>query len=521
MTELSMKDRALADSSRLWQALAVCVLLIVAALMLYNIGMLLAFVATALSYPYSFDYGEGIVWQQMRDMVRGTAYGPLGVFPAIVYHYPPVFHLIAAASAALTGADQLTAGRAVEVVSTFASAALVGVLTAQALGEAVARKVAICCGVAAALFFLNCAPVIVWAPLMRVDMLSGAFGLLGLVLAIHAIERPAWILAAAVAFVLSVYTKQISIAAPMAAFGVLLLVDRRTALRGLITATVLGLVVLGALVWLTDGGFVRHVFLYNVNRLDLTRLDMLREGLSQHLPLMVLALVGLVHGWRHVREVAGGKLESLAQTLRVDRPSFALAVLAAFLFIKTLMLAAILKSGSNANYLIEWLSVVAVFAAIAVRPVLELALAGTPSRLQRIPQVVVLVALIALMPKLATVPVWSMTPQLTERAALLATVVPKIAAASKPVISDDMALLIRAGRKVQWESAIATELAHTGAYDEAAFVRMIRAGDFAFFLTPAAPEYFNERYNPAVREALASAYPVTEKLGQFVLHLPR
>src|SRR6185295_16392893 len=180
--------------------------------------------------------------------------------------------------AALTGADQLAAGRAVEVVCTFASALLVALLTMQCVTQQGSRWIRLGCGACAALLFLNCEPVIIWAPLMRVDMLSGAFGLLGLVFAIHAIARPAWIYAAAVAFVLSVYTKQISIAAPMAAFGVMLLVDWRTALRGLVAATVLGLVVLGALCWVTDGGFARHIFLYNVNRLDLTRFRALADG---------------------------------------------------------------------------------------------------------------------------------------------------------------------------------------------------------------------------------------------------
>ncbi len=88
-------------------------------LLLRNLGTLLVFSFNALSYPYSLDYGEGIVWQQMRDMLQGTAYGPLEVYPAIVYHYPPVFHLVAGATAAISGADQLAAGRAVEVVSSF------------------------------------------------------------------------------------------------------------------------------------------------------------------------------------------------------------------------------------------------------------------------------------------------------------------------------------------------------------------------------------------------------------------
>ena len=525
MTAVS-DDRRVGERSRLWQGFVALALLLVAALMLRNLSALMVFASNALSYPFSFDYGEGIVWQQMRDMLRGTAYGPLSVYPAIVYHYPPVFHLTAAATAALTGADQLAAGRAVEIAATLATAVLVAVLTMQAMERQTSVRIRACCAAFAALFFLNCGPVIAWAPLMRVDMLSGALGLSGIVFAIRAIDRPVWIYAAAVAFVLSVYTKQITIAAPMAAFAVLLLVDWRTALRGLLASTALGLVVLGALSWITDGGFVRHIFLYNVNRIDLTRLGSLVQALGEHLPLLVLAVAGVVSGWWRIRQVADDRvnLMSLSAGLKADRTALALSILLAFLAIKTLMLPTILKSGSSYNYLIEWLSAVAIFAGIAMRPVIALAFGNGLARPDRTALAVGLIALIAVAPQVAAVPVWSMSKrQMAERANTLAPIVQRIAAASKPVIADDMTLLIRAGRNVGWEPAIAAELAHTGVYDEAGLICMIKAGEFAFFVTEgkAGDGLFDERYNAPVAAAIRAAYPHEEEVAGFILHLPQ
>jgi hypothetical protein len=525
MTTVSADGRV-GDGSRLQQILIMLILLAIAALMLRNLSFLLAFASDALSYPYSFDYGEGIVWQQMRDMLRGTAYGPLGVYPAIVYHYPPVFHLATAATAALTGADELAAGRAVEVASTLATAVLAAILTMQAIGRETPAWIRGGCGAFAALFFLNCGPVLAWAPLMRVDMLAGALGLLGMVFAVRAIDRPVWIYAAALAFVLSLYTKQIGIAPPMAAFAVLLLADRRTALRGLIASTALGLIVLGALSWMTDGGFVRHIFLYNVNRIDLARFVDLVELIGKHLPLVLLAAVGAVSGWRLIRQIAGGTVNptSFGAGLKADRAALAVAMLLAVLAIKTLMLPTILKSGSNVNYLIEWLSAVAIFAGIAMRPVIALAFGNGLARPDRTAFAVGLIALIAVAPQVAAVPVWGMSKQaMAERANALAPVVQQIASASKPVISDDMTLLIRAGRNVAWEPAIAAELAHTGVYDEAGFVRMIKAGAFAFFVTEgkAGVAPFDERYNAPVAAAIKAAFPHEEEIGRFVLHLPQ
>lgn len=514
------------DGSRLQQILVALMLLVVAALMLRNLGYLLTFVSNALSFPYSLDYGEGIVWQQMRDMLGGTAYGPLGVYPAVVYHYPPVFHLTTAATAAVTGADELTAGRAVEVASTLVTAALAAILTMHALGRETPTGIRAGCGVFAALFFLNCGPVLAWAPLMRVDMLAGALGLLGMVFAVRAIDRPVWIYAAAFAFVLSLYTKQIGIAPPLAVFAVLGLADRRTALRGLIASTALGLIVLGALAWMTDGGFVRHVFLYNVNRIDPARLVDLAELIGEHLPLVLLAAAGTFAGWQRLRRAArdAPNLTSLGVRLKADRVALTMAMLLAFLAIKTLMLPTILKSGSNLNYLIEWLSAVAIFAGIALRPVVALAFGHSVARAERTALVVGLVGLIVVVPQVALVRVWGMSKQaVAEQANTLAPIVQRIASASKPVISDDMTLLIRAGRNVAFEPAIAAELAHTGVYDEAGFVRMIRAGDFAFFLTEgrAGALPFDERYNAPVAAAIRAAYPHEEAIGRFVLHMPQ
>ena len=104
------------------------------------------------------------------------------------------------------------------------------------------------------------------------DAVEPAGHVLGcVVVGMKAIEKPGLIVPASLLFVAAVYTKQTSIAAPAALFAVLLLVRTRTALIGIATCIVTGLAALFALNAVTDGGFVRHVFLYNVNRIDLSR----------------------------------------------------------------------------------------------------------------------------------------------------------------------------------------------------------------------------------------------------------
>ena len=70
-------------------------------------------------------------------------------------------------------------------------------------------------------------------------------------------------------FVAAIYTKQTTIAAPAATFAVLLVTRPKLALQGIAACIAFGMAALIVLNWLTDGGFYQHIFLYNVNRIDL------------------------------------------------------------------------------------------------------------------------------------------------------------------------------------------------------------------------------------------------------------
>jgi len=95
--------------------------------------------------------------------------------------------------------------------------------------------------------------------------------------------------------------------------------------------------------------------------------------------------------------------------------------------------------------------------------------------------------------------------------------------ARRPVISDNMVAVKRAGREVVWEPAIFTELASKGLWDERPFVQRIRDGQFAFFVTVGdrGQRVFDSRYTPAMMDAMDAAYPVRRHLAKFTLHLPR
>ena len=477
----------------------------------------------AIAFPFELDYGEGIVWEQARLLFSPAAYGPIDRFPAIVFHYTPVYHAATVALSTLTGTDMLAAGRGLALLSTLGTALVVGALVLSA-AEGGGRTKRLLAAVAATLAVLACVPVVLWSPLMRVDMTAMLFSCLGLALGLHALKHERLIYLAGLCFVLAVYTKQINIAAPLALFPVLYWLRPGLALRGLAMCVVTGALTLAALTWVTSGGFVRHVFLYNVNRLDLGRLAWIAIALYYHTLYFAVALVVLRRVPALVsRLVRLTRAEREAAVAADPRPAWIL-VLALYWVWTTLMTLAVAKSGAAVNYLIEWMCVTSVLVGLGLH---QLAAAappdGRPERATLWATIVPLafglqLAAVHLLVPLSHERVWA-PERLAENAELTA----RIRAADKPIISDNMVLLVRNQRPVLWEPAIFAELASVGMWDEEPLVRRIRAGEFAMFITVGTrgTTVFDSRYNPRVADAMDAAYPVKKTVLAYTLHLPK
>jgi hypothetical protein len=276
--------------------------------------------------------------------------------------------------------------------------------------------------------------------------------------------------------------------------------------------------VLLTLGWLTDGGFYRHIFLYNVNRPDLGRLWWIVYAAANQVVYVGLACFVLARRLLEVRSKYRGNANARA-ALGANLADTRLLIAAAYLLITTLMLVLVAKSGSSVNYFLEWFFALGLFAAMAPS---EAGAAAADNPQLRTFLAVGVVVVLAAGAALAPLPRSDYDAN-SPRARQLAQLSAEIAAADKPVISDDMVLLIRSGREVLWEPAIFAELASTGDWDERPFVERIRKREFAFFVTWGQRGFrrFDERYNPAVADAIDAAYPITEKRAGLVVHRPR
>jgi hypothetical protein len=441
---------------------------------------------TATPFPGQFDYGEGIVWQQTLLMLGPRMYSPSHELPFIVFHYPPLYYLVVRVLMALP-MDPLEAGRLVSVLSALASAAIVSALVLACLPRRpTAAQIAIAVG-SGALMLLPLA-VRTWGGLMRVDMLAIALGLGATLVAVRSGGR-FWLLTAALLLGLaSMFTKQTQPPAGLSIVLVGLLCWPRATIGAALVVFLAGAAGVGLLQAATHG-FLQNIVGDNLNTYSWAHgievLWMERTSAPFVLVMGVGALVVLAEFRRRAR---------FAQLRRGDPVLVARAVVVIHFILACLMAPTVFKTGSSNNYLLdlltsgavligvllcEWLRQPLLFAATSV--FLALATANLPMRHYHQEQF----------------DAWMRGAQ---------PVIDSIRAADKPVTSDNMVLVMRAGKTLVYEPAIAEQLIATKQWDPSALLQMIRDHGFAFVLCQEPVP----KGGPVLAAALMAAYPRLE-----------
>jgi Dolichyl-phosphate-mannose-protein mannosyltransferase len=488
-------------------------LLLIAGL-LYCASIDLRCARDSLAYPFGLDYGEGIVWQQALMIPGPRMYGPIDHMPFIVFHYPPVYHLVSRAVMTL-GVDPLAAGRAVSIAATAVIMASIAWLVVYGLAGRVGRSAQLVGGVTGALLPLTFTPVQLWFVLMRIDMLAIALAFLGIALTVRATRHPEWLALAVPAFVLSVYTKQTELAAPVAALAVLLTMKPRAAILAILGCAVLGLCALAWLEWRTAGGFLRHIVSYNINSWSFKQLALQLRRETLYALLLLVAVAGLAALWP--RRVALFQLPDVGAS---GTWPAVVPIVSLWLLISLAMLWSLGKTGSNVNYFIEAMCICAVPAGMVVGLCWQTVI-GAPGR----SKMALRFGLVGLTLGLAAESLKRrpFCPTDYVSAGLVAiqeSLVQEIAKQDRPVASEDMVLLLRGGQEVPIELAIFHELSQTGQWDQRRILDLIDVHAFAFVITTPDKLYTAQRYTPEMLAAIARAYPRVETHGPYVVQYP-
>jgi hypothetical protein len=294
---------------------------------------------------------------------------------------------------------------------------------------------------------------------------------------------------------------------------------------GITTCLVLGLAALGALEWATSGGFAHHLFASNVSRVFLSQLSAIPVLIASHsiyVGLGVLTIAGSVASLRKLMRLGGG-LAALRERVAADRGTAMSMILLVYFGLATPMLFAIAKSGANLNYLIEWTNIVAIFAALSLTSVAKAVhVQGTGSASSQA-SLLPAFTVAALVVQSLTLPTdrFDLTVKLPsefesrELSRMVRT-------ATKPIISDDMVMLVRNGKEIYIEPAIIGEGGSLGVFDQRPIIRDTLAGKFAFFITFSrrGDPTFDARYTAIMADAIDKAYPRKLELAGRTVHLP-
>ena len=478
-------------------------------LTLHAVGVGIDMVA-AIRYPLQLNYGEGIVWQQGIRIPGPLMYATSTTLPFIVFHYPPVYYLLVRAAQWLQP-DYLVAGRTVAALSTASLPPLIAALVLaathrRAFPQTPPRIIAL--SATAGLVVLCLHAVHSWGLIARVDMPGFALALAGLLAATRADGRFWGTTVALLLCAAAVFTKQTLLPAGAAVFVVACLRRPAPALAAALLVALLCVAAVAGLQHATAGGFLQNVIGNNINRLSLDQALHVLSNERQSLPAMaVMAAAGLWTLWTLAPSLfrlrPGAALSEVASLRRADPALAARAMLVLYFAFATLFLFTLFKVGGWVNYLIDWFCAGGILMGVML---VDLD--------RRYAQPGLIAALTVLLLGVQLSPL-RLIPDAAEPAAIAAQrrAVALIRAADRPVASEDMTLLMRAGKEVTFEPSIVTELASVGRWDETPLVQMIRNGGFAFILSATGPDWYIDRRTPAVTAAIRQSYPNVQQLG--------
>jgi hypothetical protein len=491
-----------------------------------SFAFFLRFAWGAIAFPFGMDYAEGEIWRQANAIAGGSLYGDINAYPWIAFEYPPLFYVVVNGMAHFT-ATFLQAGRSLATISALLCAVFVARLVFQGARYGAAWLTAALAATVAGLTIFTLVPVIAFATLVHVDTFAIMLSLAGMVMAAAALARPALLYPAVLTFVAAVFVKQSCIAAPAAVLLIWGLRDIGLTARAYGLGGAVGLMVTAWLSWLTSGGFLRHIFTYNINIWRLHNLLVLTGnvvkdcGMLIELTVVAVALhwavmAGRLHlaGWRDVR----GRLRSESETA-----FFCLMTAYLLLCAMSTMLAG--KNGASVNYFVETLCAGCIWLGFLV--VLHIGAAGALRLRPRWQQVAftlilpaVLIWQVVPMPQTFLANMTALYgPAIRQRDLALLAAVQRI---DKPILSDDIALLLVAGKQAPIEPFIFAELSAAGLWDEGKLVAMLRDHQIGAVITyrdPGDPT-FDVRFRPRTAAAILQNYPRVVDFGESRLRLP-
>lgn len=459
-----------------------------------TVAIYLIYQTLAISHPYQLDYGEApLVDQAMRLAAGQNIYRPdISSPPYTISNYPPLYVASLVPFVELFGPN-FWAGRLISWLCSLASGSFLA-LTIYAFTQD--RLASLVTG----MIFLSFPYVVVWSPLLRVDLPALAFSLAGLfVLARWSTTR--WSLfIGGLLLVAAIYTRQsYALAAPLATFVWLLTHDWRRAIG--LAGWMGGLSLIFFLllnVW-TRGGFYFNIVTANVNEFGIERLEWNLYRIWETAPILL---------------ILGGLSLFLVRRWNRSWPLVAPYLIGAGLSALTIG-----KIGANVNYFLELCAALS----LAVGSIVAWSRKVVGIHILRI---VLLVLLTFQTGRLLHTSLEENVRGLSARmeaVGALRNLEDTVASIQGPILADEyMGMITLQGRLLTIQPFEVTQLARAGLWDQTPLIQSIQNKEFPLILIHYFPEYavYKERWTPEMLAAIDHSYVVTDILADTRVYKP-
>ena len=407
-----------------------------------------------IGYPYSLDFGEGILLVQSSMLMNGeNIYPPVSDYPYMVSNYHPLYPFLSGLPFLFSN-PALWSGRLITLLSAIGSFLLVGKIVFKST-----RRIEL--GMLAALLPLCLSFPYNWAFIYRVDYLGIFLSLLGLYFYMHP-HKKYGIYLSIIPFALAFFTKLNFILAPIACIYDLFY--RKDSERGkylLVFALGIGVPYL-TLNLITGFGLFMHTLVYTVNLFHVDRMiEGYREILEYTLPLWFAILIGV--------SFSLGKFKPLI-----------------FAYLVLLMLGLITygAEGSDSNYFLELLFVLPIAALMWFPEFLKDTKSGTDKTFKfRFDWLVlILIVFFGVLGRFNHPGDFGAAKRLALKVESGKQIDSFISNCPGDVISEDLTFLAKNNKKMLFQPYIMSLLSRKGKWDQTTFVNDLAAKRFKLII---------------------------------------
>jgi hypothetical protein len=446
------------------------------------------------TYPYTIDYGEGPILDQVMRLSKFQNIYKTGVdrLPYTVTNYPPVYQLVQVPFAWIFG-PAFWYGRGISALSVIAAAIFIALILKWVTRDWLA-------GILGGLTLFTIPYILLWSPFCRVDSFALGLSLAGVFVVTRWPDTRKGVIVAGLLLTAAVYTRQsYALAAPPAAF--FWLIGNRRWKRAFQLVGVVAGVGLGAFLLLTlftCGGFFFNIVTANVNQFFWNTV--------RHYTNMV---------WTNMRYFVISSALFLAAGWRLKSKIWWLA--APYLIGGTLSAITVGKAGSWVNYLFELSAGISLVAgAIIAAP-------GRRLWLLKIPLILLLAWQVSKMPGWTDREYPWLQYNVNNQRGEVKQMLDRLHQAQGPVLADEhMGLVVLDGRQLYFQPFEFKQLSIAKVWDEAPFIQAIQHKGFAMILllTPSSWDSRHERWTRAQLDAIEENYRLVDVFVETYVLVP-